>query len=61
MSSCHSFFPVAKKNQRHFKDHTTAIPGSRSFSGTFSSCNPLYICDLSHSKKHHLMRKNLIR
>lgn len=33
-------------------------PRSCSFSGSFSSCSPLYTCDLSHSKKHHLMKKS---
>ena len=70
MSSCHSFYSNSNENEfqekdnRHPKDHATAATGSRSFSGTFSSCTPLYTCDLSHSKKHHLMIliiKKLIR
>lgn len=51
------FIPTAtkmnfkKKDNRHPKDHATAVTGSRSFSGTFSSCSLLCACELSHSKK----------
>lgn len=57
MSSCHSFYSNSNENEfqekdnRHPKDHATAATGSRSFSGTFSSCSLLCACELSHSKK----------
>ena len=57
MSSCHSFYSnnneneFQEKDNRHPKDHATAATGSRSFSGTFSSCSLLCACELSHSKK----------
>ena len=61
MSSCHSFYSNSNENEfqekdnRHPKDHATAATGSRSFSGTFSSCSLLCACELSHSKKHPLI------
>lgn len=61
MSSCHSFYSNRNENEfqekdnRHPKDHATAATGSRSFSGTFSSCSLLCACELSHSKKHPLI------
>ena len=57
MSSCHSFYSNSNENEfqekdnRHPKDQATAVTGSRSFSGTFSSCSLLCACELSHSKK----------